>query len=245
MNAIIIEDEAKSAAVLRKLIAINNPSITIVATANNVKDALKAINEHEPELVFMDIELPDGTGFDILEKTTFKNFSVLFTTAYDSFAVRAFKYNAVDYLLKPIDIEELDAAIQKVSATPKLTLARVETIVDAVRPNAVLKKITIPTGTAYEVLAINDIIRCEADTSYTKFFTKDGKRYIVSNTLKHYEDMLPADKFIRIHHHHLINVDHIVRILKEDGGYAIMSDDSKIEISRRKKDNLFEYLQKL
>ncbi|MBC7411594.1 MAG: response regulator transcription factor [Bacteroidia bacterium] len=245
MNAIIIEDEPKSADVLRKLLKISNPEIAVIAIASNVKDALKCINELQPDLVFMDIELPDGTGFDVIEKLEFKNFSLIFTTAYDSFAVRAFKYNAIDYLLKPIDVEELDAAIKKISTLSKLTTTRVDTIVEAARNNTVIKKITLPTGTAYEIIALEDIIRCEADTSYTKFFLKDGKRYIVSNSLKHYEDLLPPEKFIRIHHHHLINIDHVVRILKEDGGYAIMSDDSKIEISRRKKENLFECLHKL
>jgi two-component system, LytTR family, response regulator len=245
MNAIIVEDEAKSADVLRKLITLTNPNVTIVAVANNVKDALQHINELQPDLVFMDIELPDGTGFDVLEKVAFKNFSVIFTTAYDSFAVRAFKYNAIDYLLKPIDSEELEIAIKKVTIQTQLTPTRVNNIVEAARNSSIIKKITLPTGTAYEIIALEDIIRCEADTSYTKFFLKDGKRYIVSNSLKHYEDLLPQDKFVRIHHHHLINIDHVVRVLKEDGGYAIMSDNSKIEISRRKKENLFEYLQKL
>ncbi len=246
MKAIIVEDEPKSAEVLKKLLSIYHTSIDVVAIAANVNDAKNAIDESKPDLVFMDIELNDGTGFDVLEKLTYKSFALIFTTAYDNFAVKAFKFNAIDYLLKPIDIDELEKAINKVVTSPKISDEHINSLVEnAKNVNTVTRKITLAIGNAYEIIAIDDIIRCEADTSYTHFFLKNGKRIVVSNSLKYYEELLPSDKFVRIHHHHLVNIDNVVRILKEDGGYAIMTDNSKIEISRRKKEHLFDFLNKL
>lgn len=249
MKAIIVEDEKKSGEVIKKLIALH-PSklIEVEAVCNSVAQAIATIEEVRPALVFLDIDLPDGTGFDILEKLNYKDFQIIFTTAYDSFAIKAIKYSAVDYLLKPIDVDELHVAIDKVLElkSPLQKDTRVASLIESVKqPQERLKKITISTGNAYEIISLEDLIRCEADTSYTKFFMKDGRKFLVSSSLKVYEDMLPPDKFVRIHHHHLINMDHVVRVLKEDGGYAIMTDGSKIEISRRKKENFFEQLTRL
>ena len=203
------------------------------------------MNSLKPELIFLDVMMPDGSGFDVLEKLGALKFEVIFTTATDKFAVKAIKYSALDYLLKPIDPEELKNAVGKVVARNKKVSNEdnLRSLLENVKQNEnQYAKITLPTGNAYEVVLVKDIIRCEANDNYTNVYLASGKKYLVSGTLKHYEELLPEKDFIRVHHSHLINMNHMLRFLKEDGGYAIMSDGSKVEVSRRKKD---EFLKKL
>jgi len=246
MKALIIEDELKSREMLAALIKSNFPEITILGMAKNVKEAVELIKTHSPNLLFLDISMPDGSGFDVLEQTQDFNYDIVFTTATDKHALKAIKYSACDYLLKPIDIEELKVTAQKLLQKKSPSFPSIENlqflIQNLKRADDNYSKITLPTGNAYEIINVKDIIRCEADGSYTNFFLVGGKKLMVSASLKHYEDLLPAKDFIRIHHHHLINMNHVIRYLKIDGGYAIMSDDSQIEISRRKKDAFIERL---
>ncbi|HEY1038965.1 MAG TPA: LytTR family DNA-binding domain-containing protein, partial [Bacteroidia bacterium] len=168
--------------------------------------------------------------------------------ATDRYALKAIKYSALDYMLKPIDIEELKVAVEKVK-DKKSTVSGVENLAfllqNLKQKNDNFSKITLPTGNAYEIVNVPDIIRCEAEGSYTNFYLAGNKKVMVSASLKHYEDLLPEVDFIRVHHHHLINMNHVVRFLKVDGGYAIMSDGTQVEISRRKKDAFVERLSKL
>ncbi len=247
IKTVIIEDEQKSREMLAAIIEKNCPELSVIGLAKNVKEGVQLIESLNPELVFLDISMPDGSGFDLLEKVFGHKFELIFATASDQHAIKAFKYSACDYLLKPIDIEELKAAVDKVvkkkSAVPNM--ANLEFLVQHLkRADEVPQKITLPTGNAYEIVNIKDIIRCEADGSYTNFYLNDKRKLMISAGLKHYEDLLPEGDFIRVHHHHLINMNHVVRFLKEDGGYAIMSDGSKIEISRRKKEAFMEKLNK-
>jgi two-component system LytT family response regulator len=246
MKALIIEDEIKSREMLVGLIKSNFPEITILGTAKNVKEAVEQINSLKPNLLFLDISMPDGTGFDVLEKTQDFKYDIVFTTATDKHAIKAIKYSACDYLLKPIDIDELKLTVQKLIEKKANVFPGMENlqflIQNLKRADDNYSKITLPTGNAYEIINIKDIIRCEADGSYTVFFLVGGKKLMVSASLKHYEDLLPSKEFIRIHHHHLINMNHVIRFLKVDGGYAVMSDESQIEISRRKKEAFIERL---
>ncbi len=252
MKTLIIEDEQKSRDMLATLIKKNFPQLTIVGLAKNVSEGVEFIKTLSPDLVFLDISMPDGTGFDVLEKTEGLKFDIIFTTATDKHALKAIKYSACDYLLKPIDVEELKPTVDKliVKHTNKTsTMPSMENlqflIQNLKRADDNYSKITLPSGNAYEIVNIKDIIRCEADGSYTNFILIGGKKLMVSASMKHYEDLLPANDFIRIHHHHLININHVVRFLKVDGGYAIMSDNSQLEISRRKKDAFLERLNAL
>jgi two-component system, LytTR family, response regulator len=197
--------------------------------------------------VFLDISMPDGSGFDLLEKVQHHHFDLIFATASDQYAIRAIKYSACDYLLKPIDADELVLAVDKVrkkkSSTPNMH--NLKFLIEHLRrADEHFQKITLPTGNAYEIVNIKDIIRCEADGSYTTFYLNDKRKLMISAGLKHYEELLPEKDFIRVHHHHLVNMNHVVRFLKEDGGYAVMSDGSRIEISRRKKEAFMERLNK-
>jgi two-component system LytT family response regulator len=245
IKAVIIEDEVKSRELLNTLITKHCDGVNIVATAENVETGVAAIRKHSPQIIFLDISMPDGSGFDLLSKVQDMKFDVIFTTATDKYALKAIKYSALDYLLKPIDVEELKSAVNKM-AEKKSDLSTVENLsflLQNLRQNSDnYNKITLPTGNAYEIVNVKDIIRCEAEGSYTNFFLASGKKMMVSASLKHYEDLLPERDFIRVHHHHLINMNHVVRFLKVDGGYAVMSDNTQVEISRRKKDS---FLQKL
>ena len=246
IKALIIEDEAQSRQLLNTLVDKHCSNIEIVGTAANVKEALEAIQKHQPDLIFLDITMPDGTGFDLLEKVSPIRFDIIFTTATDKYAIKAIKYSALDYLLKPIDIEELKNSVNKL-IQKKSQLTTVENVAQLLQNlrqnNDNYQKITLPTGTAYEIVYIKDIIHCEAEGSYTKFHLTSGKKLLITAGLIHYEELLPSKEFIRIHRHHLVNINHVVRYLKTDGGIAVMSDDTKIEISRRKRDEFLEALK--
>ncbi len=246
MKALIIEDEQKSREMLSEILKKYYPQIAILGLAKNVAEAVDLIEKTKPNLLFLDISMPDGTGFDVLEKTLGHKFDIIFTTATDKHALKAIKYSACDYLLKPIDLDELGTAIKRLEQKRSLSIPSMDNlqflIQNLKRADDNYTKITLPTGNAFEIVPVKDIIRCEADGSYTNFFLVSGKKLMVSASLKHYEDLLPENDFIRIHHHHLVNMNHVIRFLKEDGGYAIMSDNSKLEISRRKKDAFLERL---
>lgn len=246
MKALIIEDEQKSREMLSDILKKYYPQIAILGLAKNVAEAVELIEKTKPNLLFLDISMPDGTGFDVLEKTLGHKFDIIFTTATDKHALKAIKYSACDYLLKPIDLDELDNAIKRLEQKRSSSMPSMDNlqflIQNLKRADDNYNKISLPTGNAFEIVHIKDIIRCEADGSYTNFFLVGGKKLMVSASLKHYEDLLPELDFIRIHHHHLVNMNHVIRFLKEDGGYAIMTDNSKLEISRRKKD---AFLQRL
>ncbi len=248
IRVVIIEDEAESRELLQALVTKNCEGVTVVDTAGNVEAGVEAIKKHAPDLIFLDISMPDGTGFDLLGKVTNYKFDVIFTTATDRYALKAIKYSALDYMLKPIDVEELKVAVEKVKEK-KSTVSGVENLAfllqNLKQKNDNFSKITLPTGNAYEIVNVPDIIRCEAEGSYTNFYLVGNKKIMVSASLKHYEDLLPENDFIRVHHHHLINMNHVTRFLKVDGGYAIMSDGTQVEISRRKKDAFVERLSKL
>lgn len=249
INTVIIEDEKKSLDVLMKLVDANCPDIVLAGTADSVATGAELIRKVNPDLVLLDIEMADGSGFDLIEKTQGLKYDVIFTTASDQHAIRAIKYSAIDYLLKPIDPEELKESIGKFKKkrNDNTSLENLKFLLQNFRkPSDNYAKITLPTGNAYEIVNVRDIIRCEADGSYTSFILAGGgKKLLVSASLKHYEDLLPEEDFIRVHHHHLVNIHHVVRYLKTDGGYAIMSDGSQIEISRRKKDAFLQRLQKI
>jgi two-component system LytT family response regulator len=247
IKALIIEDEQKSRQMVVDMIEKNCVFVQVIGQAKNVKEGVELINLHKPDLVFLDISMPDGTGFDLLEQVQGHKFELIFATASDQHAIRAIKYSACDYLLKPIDVEELkiavDKVVQKKNAIPNMENLNF-LIQQLKKPDDNFQKITLPMTNSYEVVSLKDIVRCEADGGYTTFFLSDKRKLLVSFGLKHYEDLLPESDFIRIHNHHLINMHHVLRFLKEDGGYAVMTDNSKLEISRRKKDAFMEKLNR-
>ncbi len=246
INAVIIEDEKNSRELLKSIILSECPDIALLGEAENIKTGLELIKSTKPQLLFLDISMPDGTGFDLLSQLGDQKLDIIFTTATDKFAIKAIRYSAVDYLLKPLDTEELKAAVKKIIER-KNSAPNIENLNFLIshlkQQDELFQKITLPTGNAFEVVAVKDIVRCEAEGSYTHFYINNSKKFMVSASLKHYEDLLPENDFIRVHHHHLININHVVRFLKQDGGYAIMTDGAQIEVSRRKKDMFLEKLK--
>jgi two-component system LytT family response regulator len=246
IKAIIVDDELGARESLSKMIEKNCKQLEIVAKADSALAAFEAITTKQPQLVFLDIEMPNGNAFDLLEKFKEINFNIIFTTAYDHYAIKAIKFSAVDYILKPIDPEELVEAVKrfekKQQGEPSVLDKQFKTLLSNVRPENKLKKVGIPDGDGLIFINLSDIIRCESDGNYTFFILTSGKKIIASRTLGEYEQMFTEDNFFRIHRSHLINLQHVKKYIKGEGGYVIMSDDSQVEVSRRNKN---EFLEKL
>jgi two-component system LytT family response regulator len=243
-RVIIVEDEARSRTFLADLLREHCPGLEIVDVAANVETAVAAIRAHHPDLVFMDIELQTGTGFDVLEQIRDLRPAVIFTTAYDHYAIKAIKFSAVDYLLKPIDVAELKAAVARAAAN-KAQSSNQQTL-DVLMHN--LKQlranenptITLSLAEGIEFIPVREIIRIEAAGAYTNFFLKGGKKLMVSKNLKEYEQMLTDHHFMRVHNSHIINLAEVKRMVKADGGYAVMSDDAQVVISPKKRDEFMQ-----
>ena len=239
LRVIIVEDELRAREFLRDLLVAECPQVQIAGIASNVTEAVTLINSLSPDLVFMDIELQTGTGFDVLEKIDATGMAVIFTTAYDHYAIKAIKFSAVDYLLKPIEIEELKSAVAKVAArlkTPGPQEALQMLLKNLQNGHAGEQSITLPTSDGLEFIPLRQIIRIEASGSYTHFFLQEKKKIMVSRHLKEYELMLDEHGFFRIHNSHIVNLAEVKRLIKTDGGYAVMNDGSEIGISPKKKD---------
>lgn len=244
IKTIIIDDKAANIATLNKLVEMYCPQIDICATAENITEGYQAIIKYQPALIFLDIEMPDGSGFDLLRKFETLNFEVIFTTAYNQYAIQAFRENALAYLLKPIDIEDLQAAVTK--ADQQITLKHRNTHIEAYiqRMQAQpIGKISIPVLDGYLFINYQDIIRCEASGSYSNFFMSDGRKLVVSMRLKECEELLPMGPFFRVHHSHIINLQYIVRYIKGRGGHVVMEDKSTVEVAASKKEAFLELMK--
>lgn len=238
-TAVIIDDEDSARGTLRTLLSRYYKEIEVIGEGRNVSSGIKIIKEIKPELVFLDIKMPDGTGFDLLKKLDDVDFEVIFTTAYDNYAIKAFQASAMGYLLKPIDIDELGMVLEKVRKVlqepPKENMKQLQVLIDNYRADGKIKKVVIPNVDGYEVIEIDQLVRCEGERNYTNFIIADGKKILASKTLKEYEDLLGEHGFFRIHKSHLINLHHVKRYLKSEGGSVEMSDGSSLQLSRDKK----------
>lgn len=248
IKAIIVDDEVGARESLSKMLEKNCKQIEIVAKADSAQAAYDLITQHQPDLVFLDIEMPKGNAFDLLEKFKDINFNIIFTTAYDHYAIKAIKFSAVDYILKPIDPEELIQAVKRVESKigQKDTLNnQFKALLSNVRPENKLKKVGIPDGDGLIFINLSDIIRCDSDGNYTFFILTNGKKIIASRTLGEYEQLFSDDNFFRVHRSHLINLEHVKKYIKGEGGYVILSDNSQVEVSRRNKNDFLEKLSRL
>ena len=244
IKAIIIDDEKKAREILLGLITKFCPNIEVVGQAESVDTAEEMVKKHKPDLIFLDVEMPFGNGFDLLDRLKPIDFDVIFTTAYDHYAIKAIRFSALDYLLKPIDPDELKVAIDRVEekiANKNGIESRIENLLQGLKTNKP-KRIAIPSLEGLSLVNVDEIIRCEADANYTRIFMQGGEAILVSKTLKEYEDMLGDYNFVRIHHHNLINMAHVQKYLRGEGGYVILSDNSQVEVSRRKKNEFLERL---
>ncbi len=245
IKAVIIEDELHSRNFLNNLVAEFCPEITVAGMAASVEEAVKLIQQTEPQIVFLDIEMQTGTGFDVLQQLQKRNFHVIFTTAYDHYAIKAIKFSAVDYLLKPINLEELQAAVAKAIESIEQTTGenQLELLIKNLRrPAGEDFSISLSTSEGIEFIQLSNIIRLEASGPYTTFFMKDGRKIMVSRNLKEYEMMLTDHGFFRVHNSHIINLKEVRKMIKTDGGYAVMNDESMITISPKKKEEFMELM---
>lgn len=245
-RVVIVEDEPRSREFLKEILAEHCPQLEIAGLAGNVEEAVKTIHDLEPDLIFLDIELQTGTGFDVLQQIQDVQPAVIFTTAYDHYAIKAIKFSAVDYLLKPIDVDELKAAVAKTDDkqqrdSQQQTLQVLMQNLKQLRSND-NPTITLSVADGMEFIPLRSIIRLEAAGAYTNFFLKDGKKIMVSKNLKEYEMMLGDHDFMRVHNSHIINMNEVKRLVKSDGGYAVMSDDAQVIISPKKKDDFVKLM---
>ena len=241
MKAIIIDDETSGRKAVKNYIVKYTSEIEIIDEADNVKNGLFSILSYKPDIVFLDINMPDGTGFDLLQKLPAINFKIIFITAYEEYAIRAFKYCAIDYLLKPLNPDDFVAAITKLKSENKFN--EIEQKVELLLKNKVkLEKIALPTASGLKLIYLADIIRCESDNNYTFFHLKNKTKLLVSRTLKEYDELLTSEGFYRCHKSHLINVNYIKEYLNGEGGSIILEDGSHIDVSRRKKEGLMKLL---
>lgn len=248
IRAIIIEDEKMSRETLRRLLDKYCPQVEIVAEADSYRQGIEVIRKHHPDVIFLDIQMPDGSGFRVIEEIGDIDFEIIFTTAFDQFAIKAIKYSALDYLLKPIIPQDLTEAVGRVEKKKAEALHRKNLENSQEKqalPDDLSHKIVLSTSEMIHVIQVDDIIRCESDNYYTYFYFTDGRKLLVSKTLKENEELLNAYNFIRPHKSHLVNIKYIKSYIKQDGGYILMTDGTKIPVSRRKKDKIMEILYNL
>jgi len=238
LKSIIVDDESKSRESLRILIEDFCDGVQVCALCQNVDEGIKAIQEYKPEVVFLDIQMQRETGFDLLTRIKDINFEVIFTTAYSEYAIKAFKFSAIDYLLKPIDIEELKRAISKLNKKINDNLSvKLEHLVQNLKVTSSENyKLALPTFEGLYFVKVSDIVYCEASSNYTEIVTADGKKHIVSRTLKEYDEILTDHNFYRIHNSYLINLNAIKKYVRGEGGYVVMRDDRSLDVSKRKKE---------
>jgi two-component system LytT family response regulator len=241
IKAIIVDDEKKSRATLLNLLNDYCPMVKVTDSCDSVDSAISAIERKTPDVVFLDIEMPLHNGFNLLERVKDPEFAVVFVTAYNEYAIQAIKLNAMDYLLKPVDVTELMLAVEKIKKREKAVPAPDYTaLIEMLKSKSA--KIAVPTFEGLQMVNAGDIIKCVADDTYTVLHLVNGKKLMVSKLLKEYEELLEPFNFFRIHNSYLINLVHVTKYVKGDGGYVIMSDGESCEVSRRKKNELLSKL---
>jgi two-component system LytT family response regulator len=232
IRTLIIDDEAPIRELISGILENYSDTTEVVGTADGVKSGLDAIRQLNPQLVLLDVNLTDGTGFDLLRQLEEVRFSVIFITAYEKYAVKAFRFSAVDYIMKPVNIDELLAAIDKATdMMERQTLnQQLRNFFDNLNSKPEDKKIVLKDSKSIYIVKVSDIIRCEADHNYTTFYITNGNQIVVSKTLKDFEELLSDYMFLRTHQSHLININHIVSFEKNEGGYLKMEDGSSVPV---------------
>ncbi len=245
IKTVIIDDEAPARNILKQIIADKFRDVELIGEADSVATGVALIESTKPELVLLDINLSDGLGFNILEQIEEINFQVIFVTAYDTYAIKAFQFNALDYILKPIKIDQLLTALtkaKKIVGDTFITKAELKVFIDNYTKGEEDRKIAIREASKISYIIIKDIVRLKGEGSYTTFHLKDQTKIVSSKTLKVYEELLPESLFYRVHQSDMVNMDYVKAYNKEEGGYAILTDDTRIDVARRRKEAFLEAL---
>lgn len=247
VRVVIIDDEKASRDTLKGLLGRYCPNVEVIGQGDGVASGIEVIRQTNPDVVFLDVQMPDGSGFRLLEEIGEIKFDVIFTTAYDQYAIKAIKYSALDYLLKPIVPDDLVNAVKKAEQKKNLGQMNdsIRTLLENLHQKNEPRKIVLSTAEKMHIVEIDDILRCESDDYYTKFFFTDGKTLLISKTLKENEELLGDKYFLRPHKSHLVNIKYIKGFLKNDGGYILMSDGTKVPVSRRKREYVVSTLSHL
>jgi len=248
IKAIVIDDQKNSREVITELLKECFEEIKVVAEAGDVKHSIEEIEKHKPNLLFLDVDLPDGTGFDILKNIDYSNIKVVFITAHQDYAIQAIKFSAFDFILKPFNTSELIKTVRKVldEHTAQNNSLRFESILSNFGNSLPeLKKIVLKTSDRIYLVNIKDITHCEADNNYTIFYLVNGTTIMVSKTIKTYETLLAEHQFMRVHQSHLVNLNYIQHFDKPDGGMLVLSDNSTIPVSHQKRAILLDYFSSL
>ncbi|MFN4026710.1 MAG: LytR/AlgR family response regulator transcription factor [Flavobacterium sp.] len=251
ITALLIDDDSNLRNGMKSLLARYAPEIRIIGEADSVETGVSLLLQNPPQVVFLDIHLGDGSGFDLLEAVNQRgklNSQIVFITAHEQYAIKAFRFSALDFLLKPVDPEELQKVIEKLKQVidKNDNVAHIDLLLENIRKKTDhFKRIALSNSDGIHLFEVSDIIRCESEDNYTKFYIKNSKPILISKTLKEYEELLAAHGFERIHQSHLINLAYLKSYIKKDGGYVIMADNANLPISQRKKERLQELLKTL
>ncbi|MGB3005695.1 MAG: LytTR family DNA-binding domain-containing protein [Chitinophagaceae bacterium] len=238
LTAVLIDDDESNLSSLSKKLSSHCQQIEIIARCDNASKGIDAIDNLKPDVVFLDIEMPVMNGFVMLQQLTYKNFELIFVTAYDHYAIKAIRYSALDYLVKPIEIEDLKAAVIKAAEKRNHSYPnpQIEMLVEQlVNKKNSYSRIAIPTSEGLQFIKVEDIIYLEASSNYTQIFTTEKKKYIVSRTLKDFEDMLSTETFLRIHNSYIINKNFVEKYIRGEGGQVVLSNGITLDVSKRKK----------
>jgi len=238
INTILVDDEKSNSDILAEILRQYCPSVTVLDTCTNIDDAARLITAHNPQLIFLDVQMPNGSGFDLLDRLSTKPLEVIFVTAYDSFLLKAIRYSALDYVLKPVNISEITAAVKRAEErlANKSVNRQLEVLLANILQPAHTQRIALPSKEGYIFVPITDIMRLEASGAYTTIHTSDGHSYLISKNIREYEELLPASIFCRVHHAHIVNLNFIKIYHKGRGGYIEMTNGTGIEVSVRKKE---------
>lgn len=246
INSIIIDDELHCVETLGMLLSSYCPEVQVAEQCRSANDGLRAIEKFKPDLVFLDIEMPGMNGFEMLEQLSEIPFSIIFTTSYDQYAIKAIHYSALEYLLKPVDPKDLVGAIGKIKTRNfPPSMAQFNFLLSKIQDKENgFNKIPVPTSDGFELIPVEQILRCEADDNYTYLYVKNNHRIVACRTLKEMEGMLDSfPSFVRVHHSHIVNLNEVARYVRGEGGYLVMSDGSSVNVSRSRKDSLLKLLR--
>lgn len=249
LRAVVVDDEPHGVKMLVNFLHNYCENVTVVATASNATEARTALAATNPDVLFLDINMPNENGFDVLASIEQRTFQVVFVTAYQEYAIKAIKAGALDYLLKPVDIDELRACIERIKTERTANYSesdkskQVSIVMQTLAANTkTLGKIAVPTTNGFEFIPTNHIIRCESDNTYTTFFLHDGKKILVCKPIKEYEGLLEGSGFMRVHRSHLVNLAHVHQVHRTDGWHIITTDNARVEIARRRVEDVLAQL---
>ena len=248
IRSVIIDDEHYGREAIRAAVAKYCPEVEILQVCEEPLEGIKAIKHHKPDLIFLDVEMPGMSGFDLLQELSPVSFEVIFVTSYDQYAIKAIKFSALDYLLKPVDVDDLMHAVQKAKEHMQAgnSAHRFQSVLNNIHYRAgKIEKLAVPSLEGIDFFKTDEIIYCKADGNYTTLYLTEKREQLISKNLKDFENLLFDSGFCRVHHSSLINMKHIQKYIKGEGGYVILTDDHHVDISRRKKEEFLSLLDKI